>query len=133
MNNSGVAVVELLCHLVGDYVLQNHWMATNKVRVWLPAIVHAAVYSLVFLLWLQPSWPAMAVIFGTHLIIDRYRLAKYWVEWYGIGCESWLQRNSRILKPKNLVKAPDYLSVWLLIIVDNTFHLLINYFSVRYL
>jgi len=125
---------QLICHLLGDYVVQNHWMATNKVRAWWPAIVHAAVYSLVFLLWLQPSWQAMAVIFGTHAVIDRYRLAGYWVRFYGIGCESWFQRYDREkCRGKAPEPAPPFLAVWLLIIVDNTFHLAINYAALRYL
>lgn len=125
---------ELISHLLGDYVFQNHWMATNKVRAWFPAIVHAAVYSLIFLLWLQPSWQAMAVIFGTHAIIDRYRLAGYWVRFYGIGCESCFQRYNREMMGWPPTKpAPPFLAVWLLIIVDNTFHLVINHAALRLL
>lgn len=105
----------LICHLLGDYVLQNHWMATNKVRAWLPAIVHATVYMLPFLL-LSPSVLALAVMWSTHAAIDRYRLAGYWTRFYRIG-----------------TGAPDWLAVWLLIIVDNTFHLTINFLSVKYL
>lgn len=119
---------ELICHLLGDYVFQNHWMATNKVRAWVPAIIHASIYSSPFLL-LRPSWQAMAVIFGTHLIIDRFRLAGYWVRFFGIGCESWFQRNypTTPISPD----APPFLSVWLLIIVDNTFHLAINHAAIK--
>ncbi len=30
----------LLAHLVGDYLIQSDWMATEKVKRWWPAIVH---------------------------------------------------------------------------------------------
>lgn len=105
----------LLCHLVGDYVLQNQWMADNKTKSWFPAIVHALVYMIPFLFVTQ-SPIALLVIFGTHAVIDRYRLAKYWCQFYRIGRG-----------------APDWLAVWLLILVDNTFHLIINYTCVTYL
>jgi len=108
-------MIELLCHLTGDYTLQNAWMAQNKVKAWLPAIVHASIYSTVFLLMLQPSWYAMAVIFGTHLLIDRFRLAKYWTKAIGVSDE------------------PAWLGTWLLIINDNVIHLWINHLALRYL
>lgn len=133
---------ELLCHLVGDYVLQNHWMATNKVREWFPALVHALLYSLPFLL-LTDSHAAMAIIFGTHLLIDRFRLARLWVEFWGVGNTGdlwWCIEHdrlpweghwacTRLEHPKE--RAPDWLSVWLLIIVDNTLHLTINHFALK--
>jgi hypothetical protein len=37
----------LLCHLLGDYVLQSHIMATRKTSSWLWALVHAAFALLV--------------------------------------------------------------------------------------
>lgn len=102
-------MTELLCHLFGDYVFQNQWMADNKVKRWFPAIVHATVYTAMFLTVTQ-SIVALAIIGSTHAVIDRFRLARYWVEWFKIG-----------------IGAPDFLRVWLLIIVDNSFHLAINH------
>jgi hypothetical protein len=67
---------QLLAHLWGDYLLQSDWMAENKTKRWLPAAIHATVYSLAFLLF-RPSLLAFAVILGTHYLIDRYRLARY--------------------------------------------------------
>lgn len=67
---------QLILHLVGDYVTQSDWMASQKTTRYLPAFVHATVYSLPFLL-LRLSWIAFAIILGTHFLIDRFRLAKY--------------------------------------------------------
>lgn len=67
---------ELILHLFGDYVTQSDWMATEKTKRHLPALAHAVVYSLPFLL-LGPSPVAFAVIFCTHFLIDRFRLARY--------------------------------------------------------
>lgn len=79
---------QLLAHLVGDYLLQSDWMAQKKRSSWLPAAVHALVYSLTFI-WLARTAPrpllAWLVIFGTHAVIDRYGLARY-VVW----AKNWL-------------------------------------------
>lgn len=116
-------------------------MAQNKVKAWVPAIIHATLYMLPFLL-LGPSWAAAAVMWGTHLLIDRFRLARYWVEFYGVGNTGtfWMvMKHDRTpwepgwedLPPKD--RAPDWLAVWLLIIVDNTMHLTINFLALAYL
>jgi hypothetical protein len=68
-------MTQLLIHLWGDYILQSDWMAQNKTKAYLPAFVHALLYSLGFLL-LRPSWKAWLVIAVTHFFIDRYRLAR---------------------------------------------------------
>lgn len=52
---------ELLCHLVGDYILQSDWMATKKTESSWPAIVHAVTYTLLFL-FLTQSWQALSSI-----------------------------------------------------------------------
>lgn len=133
---------ELLAHLCGDYVLQNHWMAQNKVRAWLPAIVHASLYVLPFTL-LTDSRPALQVMWLTHLLIDRFRLARWWVEFWGVGCNGWIVSNWQAMRAvaanpdvefassveawQASDRAPAWLGVWLLIIVDNTIHLAINH------
>ena len=47
----------IYAHLIGDYILQNDWMALNKKRKPIPCIVHTVTYMLPFLLcgfsWLQ--------------------------------------------------------------------------------
>lgn len=69
-------MTEGLAHLVGDYVLQSHWMATRKTKAWKPALAHALSYTAAFLpLTRDPR--RLAVIGGTHYLIDRYRLARH--------------------------------------------------------
>ena len=114
----------LLLHLCGDYLLQNDWMAVNKTKRHLPAFIHALIYSLPFLV-LHPSWAAWLVIFVTHFLIDRFRLAKYWVVFV-----------NRVEDPGPFgydKSKPDYMAFWLLIIVDNAIHLLINFLALKYL
>ena len=123
----------ILAHLVGDYLLQSHWMATEKTRRWWPAITHAATYGLPYLLITQ-SLAALAVIVGTHAVIDRYRLARHVV---------WAKNH---LAPRGHAApwsdctatgypsaTPPWLAVWLMILADNTLHLAINVAALRWL
>lgn len=91
---------QLLAHLFGDYILQSDWMAQNKTKRSWPALIHALLYALCFL-WLcrvpvdysgwsivpvgHQRWTSWLVIFGTHFLIDRFRLARY-VVW----AKNWL-------------------------------------------
>lgn len=148
---------QLLCHLFGDYILQSDWMAQNKTKEDRAAMIHALAYSLCFvpLVWfhgrdVRAAFVCWIVIFLTHFLIDRYRLARY-VVW----AKNWLAPWSREYLPKgeweNLDRyrlvppnppladcptgypptVPPWMAVWLLIIADNTLHLAINYLALR--
>jgi hypothetical protein len=123
----------LLAHLVGDYVIQTDWMAVEKTKRWLPAIVHAATYTVPFVLITQ-SWLALLVIFGTHAVIDRYRLARHLV-WVKNLCAPRAYRHpwSECSATGYHRSRPEWLAVWLMIIADNTAHLAINWASVIWL
>jgi len=129
-------MIQLILHLIGDYVTQSDWMAQNKAKHSLPAMAHALVYSLPFLfLTAHAPNPAIAgtVILVTHFLIDRYRLARYVV----------FAKN--FLSPNNYPKwedckatgypseRPAWLAVWLLIAADNTLHLAINWAALKWL
>lgn len=123
---------QIVLHLLGDYVFQSHWMATTKTKKSVAALAHALVYSAPFL-FLTQSPVAMAFIFASHFAIDRWRLARYvvwlknflappgsnppWSECEGTGY------------PKD---TPPWLAVWLLIIADNTLHLVCNALALKY-
>ena len=122
---------QLLLHLFGDYISQTQWMANEKVKKNVAAIIHAVVYSLPFLL-LSPSFLAFLVIMITHGLIDRYRLARYVIfakNWITDWSLKWSDcKNTGY--PDTL---PPWLGVWLMIIADNTMHLCINYAALRWL
>lgn len=121
----------ILAHLVGDYLIQSHWMATEKVNRWWPAIAHGLTYTLPYLLVTQSAL-ALTVIATTHIVIDRYRLARH-VIWLKnqIGPKS--HRPERGTATGYSADTPAWLAVWLLIIADNTMHLLINTAAVVWL
>lgn len=123
----------LLAHLTGDYVIQTDWMAQEKTRRWWPAVVHAVTYGLPFL-FITRSIPALAVIVGTHLVIDRYRLARHicWVKTLASPSpyrRTWAECRATGFPPD----MPVWLSTWLMIIVDNTVHIGINAAAVVWL
>lgn len=71
-----VALGIILAHMVGDYLIQSDWMATQKLKRWWPAIAHGLTYTLPYVLVTRSPW-ALAIIGGTHIVIDRFRLARY--------------------------------------------------------
>jgi len=116
----------LLAHAVGDYLIQSDWMALEKTKRWWPAIAHAVSYGLPFLA-LTRSRPALLVIVVTHAVIDRYRLAR------GIVWAKNLLAPQRYRYPWSECRAtgyhqdrPAWMAVWLMIIADNTLHVVIN-------
>ena len=134
-------MIQLILHLIGDYVTQSDWMANNKTKRNWPALCHAFVYSLPFLLLTQ-SPAALAVIFGTHFLIDRFRIARFVVYAKNVllsphrPCDReynarWKWSNcSGTGYPSD---TPPWLAVWLLIAADNTLHIAINYAAIRWL
>lgn len=122
---------QLILHLIGDYVTQTSKMAARKVHDFKYAWLHAFIYSAPFLL-LDISVRAFMIIFISHAFIDRYRLVRY-----VIFAKNWL--HDRTLRWGDCKgtgypsATPAYLSVWLMIIADNTLHLGINYLAIAYL
>ena len=135
-------MTQLILHLLGDYVFQSDWMAQNKTKSTEAAFWHATVYSLPFLF--IASWPAWLVIWSTHLLIDRFRLARFVVMAKNIIGDPgfWQSRNCDIrehLIPRYQtatgypLDTPPWLAVWLMIAADNTIHLAINAASIAWL
>lgn len=121
---------QLLAHLVGDYILQTSHMAENKIKNMGVAVYHAFIYSLPFLLITQ-SPAALAIIFGTHTVIDRYRLAAYVARFTNMAGDPkhW---EKYVTYTGYKEETPNWLAVWLVIVTDNTIHLLVNFFAIKY-
>ncbi len=118
---------QIVAHAVGDYVLQSDWMANRKTQSNVAAIAHASTYALPFL-FLRPSKRALAVIVGTHFLIDRFRLARY---------VCWAKNQTGPIETRELTvtgypeSRPTWLATWLLIITDNILHVLINGLAIK--
>jgi hypothetical protein len=122
---------QIVAHLVGDYLIQSDWMATEKTKRSLAAALHALSYAVPFLFITTTPW-ALAFIVVTHFVIDRWRLARY-VCWaknaVGGAYAPWSECSGTGYHKDR----PPWLAVWLLIIADNTLHLLCNGIALRWL
>jgi len=120
----------LIAHLIGDYILQNDWMAQRKkgklfpplwayryeraMREWrcgtCACTVHVTLYTMV--MWAMTGWPfwAIAVVFVTHYLQDRTNVIAWWMKTMG---------------QKGFAMPP--LAPWSTIVVDNTWHLIVLY------
>lgn len=101
----------LIGHLVGDYLLQNDWMANNKkvkkLSGELACNVHCLLWTLSVLLftgWWE--WKLAILVFLSHYILDRTGIVKWWVNTFN-----------------NTKKSPG----WVYILTDNTLHLVFLY------
>ena len=117
---------QLLLHLFGDYILQSDWMALHKKNKGLTGVlaclIHCILYGLPFLL--ITNYIAVFGIILTHFIIDRTNIvAKF------LAIRNNVDNIDNFGFEKN---RPFALSIWLLIITDNTFHLIINYLLIKY-
>lgn len=125
---------QLLAHLVGDYILQSHDMATNKTKSKGWCLYHAIMYTVPFIFLTQSIWALAGICIG-HYLIDRNRFAKYVIiiknvilGYRGKAHTETIKRNRYLTYTGYPAETPDYISFWLFIITDNTLHLLWNYF-----
>jgi len=123
---------QILFHLIGDYITQSDWMANEKTKRIEVAMLHAFVYSIPFAA--IASLPAYLVIFVSHAIIDRFRLARYvvWAKNF-LGPRGYNPPWKDCAATGYPADRPVWLSVWLLIIADNVLHLLCNGLAIKYL
>lgn len=119
---------DILVHMVGGYILQSDWMANRKTSDSAAAAAHVATYCLPFLL-LRPSGKALAIIAGTHFLIDRSRLARY-VCWAKNHIAPPGQ-DHELTATGYPADRPAWLSTWLLIITDNILHVVINRIALK--
>jgi hypothetical protein len=76
----------VLGHLIGDFLLQNKWMAMNKSASHFKCFVHCALYTLAVTVTTWPSlhgWLWSSLIFFSHYPIDRWSLADKWLDFIG--------------------------------------------------
>lgn len=117
----------LIGHLIGDYILQNDWMASNK--IWkgkydnvLVALIHGALVTLAIALcgkiagYEWASWK-LIVIWLSHSVQDCFRLSLIWMLIFG--------------QFEYFKKEMPQAYVWACIVVDNVFHLLLLFILVH--
>lgn len=102
-------------HLVGDYLMQNDWMALGKKKSSLICAVHCALWTLaVCVCGFIESPLLIAVLFLTHFAQDRTGIVLRWM---------------KLIGQEKFATGP--LSPWSIIVVDNVWHIATIYFLWR--
>lgn len=114
MNPESTLILAIIGHLVGDYLLQNDWMALNKKNDWWPCAVHCFLWTsavLFFSGWLFiPGLRGLVIVvilFWTHFLQDNTQIVKFWMVH--------INRQSKFTEPP--------MAPWSLIVVDNVWHI----------
>lgn len=121
---------QIVAHVVGDFILQSDWMAREKYRSSWACLVHVVTYTLPFLL-LTREPVALAIIAGTHFMIDRWRLPRFliWAKNLPFPGRRPFSECQRTGFPPDM---PDHLARLLYIIIDGISHILINGVAIYY-
>lgn len=104
----------IYAHLIGDYLLQNDWMAFGKKQKSWICLVHVVIYMIPFL-FCSFAWWQLATVAAQHFAQDR------------TGFVMWL------MKTKGSEKfATGPCSPWSIIVTDNILHILTIGFIAQY-
>lgn len=132
----------ILGHFVGDYLLQNQWMAIGKSypgkRGHIACTIHVLLYTLAVAIFTNIWSPLFLLIIAIpHWIIDRWSLAKYILKFKnGYGAFDVWEKGLVCAHP-----APDQLerNVWkvafaapVYIMNDNTLHFICLWLTAKY-
>jgi hypothetical protein len=102
-------LLAIIGHLVGDYLLQNDWMALNKKKSTTPCLIHCLLWTAsvcLFTGWTAPL--AIIALLATHFAQDRTQFINWWMH----------------LKWKDQSKfAASPMAPWSMIVVDNVWHI----------
>lgn len=99
-------VSALVGHLVGDYLLQNDWMALNKKTSTFHCVVHCAIWTACVVLFAWWPWWTVIPLFATHFIQDRTKIIAAWMVLVG---------------QHKFATGP--CAPWSVIVVDNVWHI----------
>lgn len=120
----------VLGHLVGDYLLQNNWMALNKSKYsmlgWLACTVHCLLYTLAvcLLMW---KWSLIwaTAVFLSHFVLDKFGLPDKWLKLIrGRSIEKFLSASEGVpYTPLGGIQAG--FTAFVYAVADNTMHILL--------
>lgn len=96
----------IFAHLIGDFLLQNDWMALNKKQSNFHCFAHVITYLLPFL-FCNLTWWQLFLIGGQHYIQDRTSFIMWFMKFKG---------------SEKFATGP--CSPWSIILTDNIIHIL---------
>lgn len=65
-------IIAIFCHLIGDFVLQNDYIASNKGKNDYILIVHCLLYIVPFAFALSLTWHLIPILV-IHIVVDRLK------------------------------------------------------------
>lgn len=131
----------ILGHLIGDYLLQNKWMAMNKTGSTWKCAIHCLIYTLAVT---ATTWPAIhnvfwsLLIFVSHFIVDRWSLADKWLDLInGRSLRDFLVNGKKEIPPdydfENYHALRGGFTALVYAVADNTLHLVTMYYGYKIL
>lgn len=122
----------LLGHMVGDYLLQNNWMALNKHKStligWATCTTHCSLYTVAVCVftggWLT-HWPW--VVFASHLLIDKFSLGEVYLRLVGGRSVTHYLQHPNNVEWGPMAEVQAGFTAFVYAVVDNTLHLLVMY------
>lgn len=98
----------IIGHLVGDYLLQNDWMARNKKSVSWICLIHCVLWtnSVCLFSGCRDHW-VWLILLATHFLQDRTTIIRKFMYWAG----------------QEQFATDEKLSPWSIIVVDNVWHI----------
>lgn len=126
-------------HLIGDYLLQNKWMAMNKSGNSFKCAVHCLIYTIAvgFVTWTSiPRWEWLLVIFASHFPVDRWSLADKWLDAIDSRSLTDFLSNGKKDIPTELDKENYHalrggFTALVYAAADNTMHLVLMYYGAK--
>ena len=124
----------LMGHLVGDYLLQNSWMAYNKKVYNMPCLAHCAIYtfSVCLALHLCPEIDTVPIslmlwIFASHWILDRTEILDWWFN--SLDVRSWNSIDANLEDSANIHHSVSIaFGALTYAIADNTLHFIMMWY-----
>jgi len=126
----------LFGHVIGDYFLQNSWMAFFKKKAFLPCFVHCSIYTTVVctalaIYGLKVSLIFFVCIFYSHWILDRYEVISWWAEKMGI--RSWNSFQGELSDSAQIHQVITIaFGAIVYVVMDNSLHLLLMLLIIKY-
>lgn len=134
-------LLALIGHLVGDYLLQNDWMAAGKKKSPFICCIHALIWSVTVCWfagwenWWSPLWTehpiawTWLILFWTHFIQDHTNIIPWWMDLIG---QKQFKKSDEIVESRcrsietgwPIYTVKPGLGPWSVIVVDNIFHIL---------
>jgi hypothetical protein len=143
----------LFGHMVGDYLLQNNWMALSKGHSSWRCLLHCLVYTATVCAFMsQWHWQWVLLVLVSHFVIDRWSLADHWLalirgrslhEFYENGHRdipaAWINGAKVVYQRPVTDTGENYrilrggFTTLVYAMADNTMHLLVMYYGYVYL